>query len=297
MDLAFDFTLLLLDLGTAVLAGLCLAMEFLASPRWARRAPALLAGLLALLATVTWRLGYGGNPAVGFSLLAAFFLLAWAVRLDAVRERIKLLMTPKVLWCLVLGVSLVASRFLASHLLASVEEAAGPSAIELRDLPIADVQAVTDAGRPIGLFHFEMLTPVEKSERIVLAGGKYEHHVIRLADASDECNCHGWVFTAGRCGIRSLDVPAILADNGYVQVDAPREGDLALYTSGDTTTHSGIVRMATSAGQVLVESKWGPFGVYLHPPDLQPFSGRFAFYRSPRDGHLLGLQPLATLQD
>jgi len=36
-----------------------------------------------------------------------------------------------------------------------------------------------------------------------------------------------------------------------------------------------------------VESKWGPLGRYLHPPECQPWGGHFSYYRSSRDGHQL----------
>jgi hypothetical protein len=38
---------------------------------------------------------------------------------------------------------------------------------------------------------------------------------------------------------------------------------------------------------VLVESKWGNLGVFLHPADKTPYGTEFTFYRSARSGHLL----------
>jgi hypothetical protein len=128
-------------------------------------------------------------------------------------------------------------------------------------------------------------------ESAVLAAADYQNRVIRLAGSSDACNCHGWTFTGGKYGIRNPDVGMILADNGYAIVQEPQDGDLAIYTNADQITHSGKVRLTRPGDSILVESKWGPFGVFLHAPDAQPFSGVCAFYRSARPGHLLGLQP------
>jgi hypothetical protein len=44
---------------------------------------------------------------------------------------------------------------------------------------------------------------------------------------------------------------------------------------------------------MLDESKWGPFGVYLHGVDRQPFKGQCKFYRSERSGHQLTLRSTA----
>jgi hypothetical protein len=95
------------------------------------------------------------------------------------------------------------------------------------------------------------------------------------------------VFTGGKYGIRDPEVAQILVDNGYVEVAMPREGDLAIYISETKITHSGIVRIVDQRSPILVESKWGPFGVYLHRVERQPLQGQCRFYRSPRSGHQL----------
>jgi hypothetical protein len=47
--------------------------------------------------------------------------------------------------------------------------------------------------------------------------------------------------------------------------------------------------MADKHAPILIESKWGPFGVYLHTVDMQPFRGSCKFFRSSRADHLLVL--------
>jgi hypothetical protein len=200
----------------------------------------------------------------------------------------------KVFGCLVLVIGMVASRFQASHLMAAMRHLPQDEAVEFRDVPVAGASATTDAGRAVALFQFEVLTSVEQAEHAILAEERYQNQVIRLGVASSASNCHGWVFTGGRFGIRNPEVPAILTDNRYEPVTEVREGDLAIYTTGNEITHSGLVRVADSSGRVLVESKWGPFGVFLHAPESQPFSGTCAYYRSSRKGHLIGLPPMAS---
>ena len=70
----------------------------------------------------------------------------------------------------------------------------------------------------------------------------------------------------------------ILADNGYVVVDEPREGDIVIYRDGlGQVQHTGLVRFVGTDGLVLVESKWGSLGIYLHTPKEQPYGEFFNF--------------------
>jgi hypothetical protein len=74
----------------------------------------------------------------------------------------------------------------------------------------------------------------------------------------------------------------ILADNGYRQVKSPQPGDVIVYR--DLTrqiVHTGLVRMALEDGLVLVESKWGISGRYIHKPEGQFYSQSYEYYRQP----------------
>jgi hypothetical protein len=226
------------------------------------------------------------------SLLLGFEFFASGSRITrGMRQVLSRVLTPKALWATVLIGSLIGSRFLAASLLASLQRPDDQHVVDLEDLPVTDYHAATDQGHPIGLFHFAIHTPAVDVERFMQASETQQRQVIRLADANPAANCHGWVFSGGRFGVRDSDVRTILADNGYVPVSDPREGDLALYLNGDHITHAGLARRPDPSGPILVESKWGPFGLYLHPPDKQPFSGLCHFYRSPRPGHILSLVP------
>lgn len=151
------------------------------------------------------------------------------------------------------------------------------------------VNAVTDLGRRIPLSVIatpvpdSLLADVEQSYRLTSSLRK---KVIERTDPDPTHNCYGWVFTAGRYWVPFDMVDGILADNRYVQVSEPSEGDLALYRDPrGQVVHSGIVLHAGEC--TLIESKWGPLGRFIHFPDDQPFGGTCTFYRSPRRGHVL----------
>ena len=92
-------------------------------------------------------------------------------------------------------------------------------------------------------------------------------------------------------GVASEDVDTILADNGYEVVGEPREGDIVIYRDGlGHVQHTGLVRFVGTDGLVLVESKWGSLGIYLHTPKEQPYGEFFNFRRSSRPGHELHLK-------
>jgi hypothetical protein len=189
------------------------------------------------------------------------------------------------------------------------------------------LKAVTDLGRDIPLFRYDALVlPPQNGERpfdpqadrqqllylheqrhiasimhtaaamtgtSLMQGASIRHGsgtLVRLADPQPVCNCHGWIFTGGQLGIQDPHIPSILEENGYTVVQSPREGDLAIYRINDGIKHSGVVRRTQPGSPIMVESKWGPFGAFLHPVDAHP--GSCTFYRSPRGGHLLAIRPI-----
>ena len=291
---ANSLSLLIVALAAAALAAVVLALEFFGSTTLARRAPGFFAVILAILAVV---LAFSsGSPwlAWGCGGLASLVLLAWPISFEITRERLLSLVSAKSVWIVVLGLSLVASRYLASQVLKSLDEQEEAAAVDLEDVPILSAQAVTDKGRSVPLFHFKVHSSAAEAERFIHADEKELSQFIRLCDASPTANCHGWVFTSGQYGIRDPEIAGILTDNAYAEAAEAREGDLAIYAIDNHITHSGVVRVVNKQGPVLVESKWGPFGVYLHAVEQQPFPGKCKFYRSSRRDHLLVLRSPPT---
>jgi hypothetical protein len=163
--------------------------------------------------------------------------------------------------------------------------------------PGAD-RAFTDLGHPVDIR--EAVSPRDDAtlyalEECILRNPALHDQFIRHQPATDRSNCHGWVFTGGRYWVVGHDVDHILTENRYRPVADPKPRDLIVYRSGATVLHSGVVRYVTEGQPVLVESKWGCTGVFLHAADGSFYGSSFTYYRSPREGHLLaGLVPVPS---
>jgi hypothetical protein len=169
---------------------------------------------------------------------------------------------------------------------------------------VSEARAVTDRGREIPLFRYEVAVVLEKEEsfdpqsddgrrdyfhwsesQFLALKGVAAARLQRMAEPSLASNCHGWTFAGGRYGIKDEHVSGILTDQGYVSVTQPQDGDLAIYWDGNSATHSGIVRLL-SDGVLKVQSKWGPFSVFEHLPEAFNYPGAVcAIYRTPRQHH------------
>jgi hypothetical protein len=116
-----------------------------------------------------------------------------------------------------------------------------------------------------------------------------EWKVIRTAGPDPRCNCHGWVFAGGRYWLHGAFVESILHDNGYEPAGHTRPGDVAIFrNSAGEMMHSGLVRSVGDDGLVLVESKWGQLGRYIHIADEHMYRGLHAtYYHTARGGHQL----------
>jgi hypothetical protein len=161
----------------------------------------------------------------------------------------------------------------------------------LRD--IAEGRVTTDRGRPLRVLACTRHAPPSRP-----GSALWRHlnnaELLCLAPPDGDCNCHGWVFLGGHHWLEDSDVEVIVQDNGYQPVAEPRVGDLVLYHgNANDIRHSGLVVAVAAGGRVLVESKWGDQGVYVHVPELG--YGRHVYYRSARTGHLVrGLETVAV---
>ncbi len=176
-----------------------------------------------------------------------------------------------------------------------VESPDGPSADQLLQ-PVETQWAVTDTGRAVPLFTIPASTAAEIAfddnpsmrRQLSLA-------MIRTGEVDLSYNCHGFVFAAGRYWVRGAGVELILQDNGYQPTTAPRPGDVVVYRDEQgVLVHTGLVRTILDADGVLIESKMGSCGRFIHGADRHPYPNTTAtYYHTRRGSHVLnGLEGL-----
>jgi hypothetical protein len=172
------------------------------------------------------------------------------------------------------------------------DELAGDSELlEPRDLQLVDgLRATTDRGNDIPLYRLANASAasISRGDERVIAAKAQRENLIRTADPSAQSNCHGWVFAGGLCWLSNDSIEVILMENGYQQVEAPAGGDVVIYRD-DTgkPIHSGLVRSVWSEGRILVESKWGPLGAFVHFVEQTVYTNQWTFHRTQRPSHLL----------
>lgn len=292
LDLSAEFLLTLLATAFAATCSVAalLACEYFGNRRYCRAAPAVVAIGLGAAALLSQLFSQPNWLAGGCLIVGAVMGLVWLFSREGTRSWSIRLLQPKAIWAVLLCVSAMAARILSSSVLNSVHFQSLAAEIDLSDVPVMSLEAITDKGRGIALFHFKMNSADEEIQRFAQSNEKDHAQLIRLIEPNPASNCHGWVFTAGQYGIRDPEVGSILSDNDYAEVAQPQEGDLAIYRRGNEICHSGLVRIAEKHSPVLIESKWGPFGVYLHATAAQPFGGECRFYRSSRSSHTLAMR-------
>ena len=160
-----------------------------------------------------------------------------------------------------------------------------------------DFVGVSDKGREIPLYR-SGAKPIPKSQAYRPGNdpqGRVENTVIVRGEADTSSNCHGWVFTGGEFLLDIGGIKTILEDNGYRPCPSPQPGDVIVYyLSGGVAAHTGLVSGVLHDGTVLVESKWGIEGRYLHRPEDQPYSDNFVYYRSDRQGNTITIREVPT---
>jgi hypothetical protein len=293
------------DLVNIIFVGVCGACLGLAG----LLAEVLLRGRRRALAvpTVSFGLAAGaeilGQPEAVCLTLAALGGLVLASRVGRVRRAwgraVSVGRDPRWLWaCLLVAAPALAfwRAGLVEAPVPSIDGTEAESRLPLDESKLKEersVLAFTDKGRRVPLFRADpgTLEPgaLLARETTVIRPWALSTHMIRTEQPDLHYNCHGWTFAGGHFWVRGKDVDLILADNGYRPVKAPRPGDLAVYLheGGNQVMHSGVVRVAGADGVVLVESKWGWLGRYIHTPEAQYYGRLWVYYRSARPGHLL----------
>lgn len=140
------------------------------------------------------------------------------------------------------------------------------------------IHTLTGNPPPTGQSRWERSLELEATT--LLNDPHYAQQFIRTGPAKLEYNCHGWTFTRGRRDMTCDEVIERLNSGRYRKVMIPLPGDIVIYYDKDNNLcHSGVVKATGLRGFVLVESKWGGAGRFLHLLTLPKVHARFDFYR------------------
>ncbi len=142
--------------------------------------------------------------------------------------------------------------------------------------------AITDRNHSIPVYRLaeEIGEPTDEFMEVIVDS---HGSMIQRGPANSFANCHGWVFLDSQFLISGEAVQKILDDNGYEHVAEPKAGDVIIYRDDDRNIiHSGIVRGVLDDNTVIIESKWGTEGTFLHAPAGTPYGAEFEYHRSPR---------------
>jgi len=242
------------------------------------RVVGVVAGVLAVIAAVVLFAGSGTAAVLGGAV-------GRAVRRPAVRAGGVLFTGLALVVGSVVGYEAADGAALDRHMTELEAEAVPPPG-----RPPDGIRSVTDRGTPVPVREATAPRPAGELallEARVLQPGPVRDAVLRVAPPDDRSNCHGWVFTGGRYWVTGSRVQMILDENDYRAVPAPQVGDLVVYRQGGVVIHTALVRYLTPGQPVMVESKWGCTGVYLHASDKSVYGTDFTYYHTPRGSHLL----------
>ncbi len=121
---------------------------------------------------------------------------------------------------------------------------------------------------------------LELEAETLLDDPHYSQQFIRTGPPEFLYNCHGWTFAHGQRAVTDEEVNAILQSGRYRKVTTPISGDIVIYyDKSGNLCHSGIIKATGRQGFVLVESKWGSAGRFLHLLDLPEVQASHEFFR------------------
>lgn len=114
----------------------------------------------------------------------------------------------------------------------------------------------------------------------LLKDPRYAQQFIRTGPPEESYNCHGWTFARGRRALDISEVKMQLSNGQFRKVPFPESGDIVIYYDDQgEICHSGVVKATGRNGFVLVESKWGSAGRFLHMLRLPKVQAQHEFYR------------------
>ena len=263
-------------------------LEYRRRSSWSAAASAILAVVWSAAALGGWWWGTARWAWAACLVLGTACGIAFLLHWPRARNVLASLARPRTVWIVMLVAAPASASLLAWRLNRPDNAPFDPLLLPMERKEIRQVHVATDRGRLLPVFSLVVPDTAQQYEQAYLAERQFSWRIIRTGDPDPTYNCHGWVFTAGRFALRSEDVEAILEDNQYEKVDEPQPGDLIVYRDDEgRVLHTGLVRSVIANEIVLIESKWGPLGRFLHGPEDQPWGENCAYYRSPRPGHLL----------
>lgn len=238
-------------------------------------------------------------PCLGVVLLGAclaLFRSAFVLSLGTFVQR--LLSRAVVVWLglFVVGVVTLVAQTLALEGQIVPEhtfEGVPTASIEESLQPVEAQWAVSDAGRVVKVFTIPETTDILPADGDVgfLTRSQLHLALIRTAAPDVRYNCHGFVFADGKYWVRGAFVEQILKDNGYHQTSGPQSGDIIVYRCNRTgeVAHTGVVRtVVEDTGTVLIESKLGSLGRFIHGSDKHPYDNTTGtYYHTSRGSHVL----------
>lgn len=126
---------------------------------------------------------------------------------------------------------------------------------------------------------------LEWEAETLLSDPHYAQQFIRTGPPELLYNCHGWTFAQGERAVTDAEVNELLQNGRYRKVNMAMPGDIVIYydKAGDIC-HSGIIKATGRQGFILVESKWGSAGRFLHKHNLPQVQTRYEFYRRTSPG-------------
>jgi len=140
-----------------------------------------------------------------------------------------------------------------------------------------------------GMIHYTSQPPtrpsrmellLQKEAELLLSNPRYAQQFIRTGPPAERYNCHGWTFAMGRRSVDQEEVHSLLHGSRYTKVSIPMPGDVVIYYDrSDEICHSGIVKASGPRNFVLVESKWGDAGRFIHMVSIPQAQARYEYYR------------------
>lgn len=127
-----------------------------------------------------------------------------------------------------------------------------------------------DVAKPMNLVELEAAT--------ILSDPRLHAKLIRTAESDYRYNCHGWTFTHGQREVEADEVERLLAEE-YEPACELQLDDIIVYRDHcGQVMHSGVVKAVGQNGFVLVESKWGTSGRFIHEPNIERTFASFDFF-------------------